>query len=430
MSKQVKKAVLAVAAVVLLALPVVEWVRFAYFTLRWPDVLLELSRLLAVMGFVVLFFQYVLSSRVRIFEATIGLDRLIVAHRQTGIAALLLLLLHGVFLTTYELSLGFLSLRWEKLLGIGALLLLLVVGGAALLWKSLGWQYETWKRIHYASYVILPVGFVHGLLLGSTMRGSDVLTIYFWVLLGIYVLLIASRVVKRLTVRANPYYVAAVERESHDTVSLYFDGPVPSFDPGQFMIVNLEKQQGGYSESHPYTISSAPEDDRLRLSAKAIGDFSSSVADVTPGSKALIEAPYGAFSYRTVPGQSLVFIAGGIGITPFLSQLRALRARGESRRVRLIWGNKTQEDIAFRDELQAAERELPDFSLVHVLSHEEWDGETGFVDAELIRKYVDDVETAEFFVCGPPVMMKMVIPLLGELGAPASRVHFERFALG
>jgi propane monooxygenase reductase component len=98
--------------------------------------------------------------------------------------------------------------------------------------------------------------------------------------------------------------------------------------------------------------------------------------------------------------------------------------------VRLIWGNKTREDIAFTDELGATEKHLDDFAVVHVLSHEEWDGETGFVDETIVRKYVEDVDRAEFFVCGPPIMMEKLIPTLRELGVPNARIHYERFSLG
>lgn len=424
-----KRNLLYLLALVLLAIPVIEWARVSYLAVQWPTILYDASRLLAVLGFVVLFFQYVLASRVRAFESSLGLDRLIQVHRKTGIAALALLFLHGVLYSSYELALGFLTLGWQKLLGIGALVLLIAVAGAAILWKSLGWRYETWKRVHYASYVILPLGFLHALLLGTTVNSSLVTRIYFIVLLALYVLVVASRIVKRLQVRAHPYTVSDVRRESHDIVSLRFNGPVPVFAPGQFMIVNLFRGSG-YSESHPYTISSGPDEEHLRISAKGIGDFSRSLAEVAPGTRALIEAPYGVFSYDNASGDSLVFIAGGIGITPFLSQLSALRSRGEQRKVRLIWGNKTREDIAFADELEAARQHLDDFELVHVLSNEEWEGETGFVDESLVRKYVDDADQAQFFVCGPPIMMEKLIPALHEMGVPDSRLHYERFALG
>lgn len=423
-----KRAAFYFVAVVLLAIPVVTWAQATPFTFRWPSILRHVSRLLAVLGFVMLFIQYSLSSRMSFIERGLGLDRLLHLHRRTGIATLVLLVLHGALLTVYELALGFLSFSLGKIIGIAALLAVVLAAGAALVWRSLGWKYETWKRVHYASYVVLPLGFFHALRLGTAMNRSTLLVVYYSVLLAVYVAFLVGRAVRYVRARRNPFTVSEVRRESHDVVSLCFSGPVPSFAPGQFMLVRI-RQDSRYSPSHPYTISSAPTDGFLRLSAKGIGDYSTSLAEVSPGTRAIIEAPFGVFSYQNVGDADLVFVAGGIGITPFLSQLRELRATPEPRRVRLIWGNKTREDIAFTDELEAAQRELPDFALVHVLSNESWEGESGFIDEGLLRRYVPDFATPEFFVCGPPAMMTTVIPALRGLGVDADRIHFERFAL-
>jgi predicted ferric reductase len=358
----------------------------------------------------------------------LGLDRLYVVHRTVGIAALTMLVLHGLLYTTFELALGFLSLNLNKLLGITGLLLIIVVAVVALAWRAFHFSYETWKKIHWASYVILPLVFVHSILLGTTVRSSPVLRTYFIVLLALYGLIVVIKLIRIAVVRSRSYTVSHVVRENHDITSLYLEGPTVRHAPGQFMIVNLATE--GLALAHPFTISSGPDDSYLRLSAKAVGDFTRRLPQVSVGSNVSVDAPYGVFSYTRVPGESLVFIAGGIGITPFLSQLRHLRATGDQSKVRLIWGNKTRADICFEEELKAAQNELADFSVVHVLSEDDaWTGERGFVTREIVEKYVDDTDAAEFFVCGPPIMMKIIVPLLRSLGVPRSRIHFERFAL-
>ncbi|MFP4549880.1 MAG: ferric reductase-like transmembrane domain-containing protein [Spirochaetales bacterium] len=430
MTNRLKSSVLIILAILGLAYPVYAWWQNAYLAeLLWPDTMYEIARVLSLLGFVMMFYQFALSSRSKLLESSLGLDRLISLHRSSGIWTLGLLLLHGVALFTYDLVLGSLSLSFGKALGVFALLLLIVVSAAAIFWKSFRWRYETWKRIHYATYVILPLGFVHALLLGTTVSFSPGLRTYFIALSALYVAIVLTRVVKRIAVRRNPHVVAEVVQENHDITSLYFDGPEITYAPGQFMTVNIQAGRG-YSESHPYTISSSPTDGRLRISAKAIGDFSKNVASVRPGTKALIEAPYGVFSYTSVQVDELVFIVGGIGITPFLSQLKHMRATGAKKQVTMIWGNKTKKDICFTEELAAAEAELPEFKLVHVLSDEKWEGETGFVTADLIRKYVSNVEKPHFFLCGPPVMMEKVFGALSNLGVSNKQMHYERFALG
>jgi predicted ferric reductase len=425
----VKTAGLLVILVAMLAVPVVAWAQNAWFEPVWPDSLVEVSRLLALLGYVILFVQFVLSSRIRLFEAELGLDRLYVVHRAAGVTALTMLFLHGALYTTFELALGFISLSAEKLLGVLALVILILVAAIALAWKAFHWSYETWKRIHWLSYLLLPLVFIHSLLIGTTVKRSPMLRIYFLVLLCLFGLIVLVRLIAFLRIRSAQHAVADVVHESHDITSIYIEGPKLRHLPGQFMVINLAPALG-VAHSHPLTISSGPDDPLLRVSAKAVGDWSSAVAETTVGARVFVDGPYGVFSYTRVPGESLVFIAGGIGITPFLSQLRNLRSAGDASKVRLIWGNKTQDDICFTDELSAAEHELDDFSMIHVLSNDDaWNGEKGFVTGDLIRKYVDDMDEAEFFLCGPPVMMRLVVAALRELGVPRSRIHFEQFAL-
>jgi predicted ferric reductase len=362
-------------------------------------------------------------------ESSLGLDRLISVHRTAGIWTLGLLLLHAVSTTVFELATGFLSLSFAKALGVIALLTLITVAATAMFWKSFKWKYETWKRIHYATYVILPLGLVHALLLGRTLRQNTILRWYFIALTVLYGIILLIRIVKRISVRKHPYTIASVQSENHDITSLYLEGKEVDYKPGQFMLVNIGGPTG-YSEQHPYPISSSPTDKHLRISAKAIGDFSGSLSEIKPGNKALVEAPYGVFSYTSVGNDELVFIVGGVGITPFLSQLRHMVATGARKKITMVWGNKTRNDICFTEELEEAKKALPEFKLVHVLSDEEWEGETGFVTGDLLKRYVPDVHKPDFFLCGPPIMMKKVFGTLAGLGVQKSRMHYEQFALG
>lgn len=426
-----KAALLAVVAAAAIAIPVVAWAQFAFWTPAWPVALLTLSRLLGLLGFVHLFFQFVLSSRIRLFESALGLDRLFIVHRSAGIAALVLLLLHGVLHTVYELAQGFLSFNFPKILGISGFVLVALIAITALAWRALRFTYETWKRIHWLSYVILPLVFVHSLRLGTTVNSSPLMRGYLWALLGLYALIVVVKLIQLLRIRRVSYTVSEVIRENHDVTSLHITGPSFAFSPGQFMIINTEHGYGP-GQSHPFTISSAPDDPFLRVSVKAVGDFTTRLPETQTGSRIIVDGPYGVFSYtrNREPDMGICFIAGGIGITPFLSQLRHMKAVGYSGRVRLIWGNKTTADICFAEELEAAGRELNDFACIHVLSsQEDHDGERGFITGELLQRHVEDFDSTQFFVCGPPVMMRLVVASLHDLRVPRARIHYERFAL-
>jgi predicted ferric reductase len=177
-------------------------------------------------------------------------------------------------------------------------------------------------------------------------------------------------------------------------------------------------------------MASSPTSGELAISIKAVGDFTSSIKDTTAADSAFIGGPYGSFSFLDHDATNLVFIAGGIGITPFMSMLRYMADKKLDRNILLMWGNKTEKDIAFRDELERIGVAMPTLRVVHVLSNQpDWSGEKGYVDVDLLRKYLDGVVNPQVFVCGPPIMMTKVIHALQQLNMPKKRIHFEQFAL-
>jgi predicted ferric reductase len=210
---------------------------------------------------------------------------------------------------------------------------------------------------------------------------------------------------------------------------VYLKGKPIKHKPGQFLTIQLVRN-GRVSESHPFTISANPGEDRLAISVKSLGDFSSTIPDTMTSDRAYIDAPYGVFSYLNHDAPNLVFIAGGIGITPFMSMLRDLRDKGLERNVLLIWANRTEGDIAFRAELEDMESNMASLRVVYVLSRQQdWPGERGYVDADLLQRYMAEMRDPQVFLCGPRAMRKGVLRALSALGIPRSRIHYEQFAM-
>ena len=179
-----------------------------------------------------------------------------------------------------------------------------------------------------------------------------------------------------------------------------------------------------------------PEGDPERPNAAApieavAGDRIAKVLKRMLGDGARIEAPYGRFSLVHQRCGSLVFIAGGVGITPIVSMLRYLKETDDLRPVLLLYGNKTERDILFREELDA----LPDHvETVHILSEpaDDWQGPRGYVTRDVLETYaaarLSDSQT-HVFLCGPAAMMDNVMRDLKAMGVPDSRVHHEQFTL-
>ncbi|MGQ9609884.1 MAG: ferredoxin reductase family protein [bacterium] len=391
----------------------------------------DLARFLAITGFVMLFIQFALSSRIKLIERDIGLDKLFRVHKIFGIIGFIFILIHPLALFLSDRLQGYDSKLFTplKIIGIISLVLLALSALIAMLYGLIKIKYETWKNIHKLMYIAFPLAFIHSILIGSDLTRSIALKILWWVLLGAYLTILVYKLVMYFKIRRNPFKISEVKQETHDTWSLFFDGKYKIYKPGQFLTVRLIRN-GKVSESHPFTMSSSPTRDKISITVKAVGDFTSTIKDVRISDLAYVDEPYGVFSFLNYDEKNLVFIAGGIGITPFISMLRYIYDKKLERNIVLIWGNKTSDDIAFKDELERLESEISSLKVIHVMSNQsEWQGEKGYIDSEKLKKYIKDFRNSQFFVCGPPIMMTKVIKALKELGVSNRKIHYERFAL-
>ncbi len=181
---------------------------------------------------------------------------------------------------------------------------------------------------------------------------------------------------------------------------------------------------------HPFSFSSSSEADGLvEVSIKSLGDFTSTIPDIETGTKVFIDGPHGVFSPDLYEGPGFCLIAGGVGITPTMSMLRTFADRGDQRPIVALVGSRSWEDITFREgSMDFATN--PNLTLVHTLSHPqaEWEGETGRIDEDLLRRHLPSgYQRWQFFICGPDPMMDAMEDALLELDVSPSRIHTERF---
>jgi propane monooxygenase reductase component len=158
------------------------------------------------------------------------------------------------------------------------------------------------------------------------------------------------------------------------------------------------------------------------------GRFSGLLADgsICEGNELDIKGPYGVFTLRDQSPRRLLFIGGGAGMAPILCLLRSLAERGIERPARYYYGARNETDLFHRSELEALERELPDFRFVPALSEGEWDGETGLI-TDVVERCEPDFADVDAYVCGPPPMVEAAQGLLMARGVPESRIYYDKF---
>ncbi len=405
---------------------------------------LHLGLVFSLLGFSILALQPLLSARPRWLDRLFGLDRLYRFHKAMAVAAGVLILLHPLLLAMDYGDFSLLSSfqwPWPVLLGKLGVLALIVIVLSSLLYAAIRLSHERWRGLHnLAVLVLLAAGFVHAWLTGRDLLLLVPLRVIFAVLLAVGVAAYAAHKVIG-PARRRLFTVAGLRQETPNAWTLALtpgpgSAPLASL-PGQFQFIALERMPPGNvrPEEHPFTIASCGCGGQTHESTiKESGDFTRTIREVRSGDRVRVQGPFGRFSYLLHPEErDFAFIAGGIGITPFMSMIRHMQSTGAEARVLLLYANRTREDIAFREELETIARGAhPRLEVVHVLERPpaDWEGEVGRIGHEMIGRLLGgSIADRAFYVCGPPRMMKGVLGSLRRLGVPRRRLHSERFAL-
>ncbi|WP_171909762.1 ferredoxin reductase family protein [Aquisalimonas asiatica] len=301
-------------------------------------------------------------------------------------------------------------------------------------------RYEAWRLSHGVGAVLIALfGLHHTLEAGR--YSQDTLLAGFWVLATLVAIasLVHVHVLIPMRQRRQPYRITTVRPEAERTWTIELEpdkdaghpgNPLP-FHAGQFAWLKLQRPLFRMTE-HPFSISSAPADwPRIAFTIKEAGDFTGRIAEVSPGTPAYLDGPYGHFTVAPGENQPLVFIAGGVGMAPIMAMLRQLRHDGYRQPITVIQGNRSGSQILFADELDAMAETL-DLSVHQVLSEPpaEWSGHRGVPDRALLEALIPAEQRAAacYYLCGPPAMIDALEQtLLSDFGAPARQVIAERF---
>ncbi|MDD5749590.1 MAG: ferric reductase-like transmembrane domain-containing protein [Patescibacteria group bacterium] len=403
--------------------------------------LLALGRIAGLLAAYAVMLQFVFMGRMPWLESAFGLDKLSRVHRLSGQWSLIFLLLHPVFLVASysvfsrsgfgaQLLVFFKNFDDLGLAFLGLFLFLVVIASSIyIVRKKL--PYEAWYFVHLLVYLAVFSSFWHQVRLGGDFLASKVFYSY-WI--GLYVLVFSSHLFFRffrpfILFKKHQFKVEKIFRENHNTVSVYISGRnLENFkiQAGQFMILRFLDKKNWW-QAHPFSLSKLPDGHSLRFTIKKIGDFTSRIDQIVPGTPIIIEGPYGIFTDLFSDSRSILLIAGGIGITPIRSLMEEMLKKGKD--IKLLYANRSSQDIVFKDELEQL-AQAKGAQIIHILSEQaDFAGEKGHVDEEKIKRLVPDIDRREVYLCGPPAMIDSVKKLLKSLPNPPSKIHYEKFSL-
>ena len=405
----------------------------------------ELASGAGLLALVIILAEFLLSGRFRTISRTIGMDVTMRIHQLFARSALALAVVHP-FLYRAEWNPPYpwdvtrrLTLYYDVpslLTGFFALALLLALVMLALSRaRQTSFSYETWRLMHgLGAALIAGLGVFHALWAGR--YSADPAMVWLWLGLLAIALFSLSYVYlwKPLTQLRSGWRVASVMPVARKTWELTItpDGHAGlDYAAGQFVWLNVGHTPFSLAEN-PFSISSAPgSGPKVSFIIKELGDFTNTLGKIEPGTPAHLDGPHGHLTAegRTEPGIAL--IAGGVGIAPLIGILRDMHLKGDPRPAILIYGNRTEDQIACREELDLLATKSGS-KIIHVLSEpgQGWTGETGFITADLLKRHFAGPEhrTWLYVLCGPPAMLETVETALIDLGVPPRQILSERFS--
>lgn len=424
------------------AIPVLTWALMLPLSGRFAGLsasFRSLGQVSGLLGLALLSINFILSARFKFLDRWfLGLNKVYLKHHIVGALSFGLILLHPVFLTVQFLIISLPSaylfifsfdswaLNFGKI-GLSIFVAIMVIT----FYMSL--RYERWKSTHQYLGLVLFFGGVHSLFMPSDISNNLFLKSYMLALTFCAALSYGYRTIFKLYRRNEyKYELSKVVKVSEKIAELKFRplGKKIDFIPGQFVFIRFDSKNSDSKEgktlaqSHPFSIISDPASQELSLGVKALGDYTSLLSELAPGQVVSIEGPFGSFSHTKASSKKQIWVAGGIGITPFLGMARAMKKEGAADyKIDLYYSIRNASEAAFGSELMEIAGQNRNFRF-----HEYFSGKNGLISAELVAKE-SDLSGADVFLCGPADFMKSLREQFIKLGMNGRFIHSEEFSL-
>ena len=394
-------------------------------------ILASFGQMFGLVGVVLFAINLLLSARLRFFEARMnGLNNVYTQHSLIGQIAFILLLFHPLLLiskyaTSVREAASFLwlsndwSINWG-ILALGCMIALIV------LTLYLRPRYDIWKWTHKFLGGAFFLAALHIWLIPSDTSRYLPLKAYVlaFVALGLIAFVYRS-VLGRFLIQKHRYRVTRVMHLNNEVTELQMEPENERlvYGPGQFVFLNFIDHTIGF-ESHPFSLTSSPNDKHISVSIKDLGDYTSKIHELAPGILAEVEGPFGRFSYEHLGRAAQTWIAGGIGITPFISMVRSLTPES-GYTVDLFYCVKNKEEAVYLDMLTAAAAALN--NVLRIIPF--FSDEQGRITADLIQKASGNVIEKDILICAPPPMIHALKDQFASIGANREHIYSEEFSL-
>lgn len=383
------------------------------------------SEMLSSTAMVIMACAFILALKPKFLEPYFGgLDKMYQAHKSAALVGIALIFAHFFLMPiTFKIPLGN-RLGTLALIGFTILILLSLAPSVPLFGNMVRLAYHQWKWTHKLIGAFYIIGFLHTLNVPNILATAEIPALY-WKVLAYTGM--AAYVYKELLApfmqKPKPYTVDAVRQLNGTTleVSLKPHSTSPHTRAGQFTFVSFP-QDRVLAEAHPFTISSAPHEALLRLSIKASGDWTRHLyQNLKAGMAAHIEGCYGQLDYRA-GGAKQIWVAGGIGVTPFLSWVRSLESNPAAE-INFFYTVRAENDVLFWDEFESATKKFPNFKATLNISSKGGSLNMEKIATSVTGKLVD----YHVYMCGPVPLIEAFKKNLQEAGLPKAHIHYEEF---
>jgi predicted ferric reductase len=346
-------------------------------------------------------------------------------HRHTGTAALLLIFVHvlTVPITTSGWALGN-YLAVIAFTGIVSIVMITLAPRIPFLNKLTRGDYDDWKKLKRFIGIFFILAYIHALTIPNPLHAFIAINwvqIFFIMGTASY---LYTEVFGGILKKYSPYTVEAVNHPNHSTTEVILRAkkdPIKKQRAGQFLFVRFPREKA-LNEAHPFTISSAPHEDVLRLTVKACGDFTRHLlGKLQAGEDAIIEGAYGMFDYKT-GGQKQIWVAGGIGVTPFLSFIRDMNGK-LNQDVDFYYTVRHREEAIFMDEIEDATKKN-----LRLKAHIRFSSTHGSLTVDdVVKNAGGNIREHAVYMCGPLPMVQAFERKFLEAGVAAKDIHYEEF---